>query len=251
MILSVIIVNYRVRYFLELCLYSVDRALAGLDAETIVVDNASGGGSIGALRTLFPRVRFVENEENVGFGRANNQALRAAGGEYVLFLNPDTIVPEDFFHICLDFLRDKPRAGGVGVRMIDGGGRFLPESNAACFFLADGSRLIPEDRFDRADILRWMFFEQYNHEPNIATLRFWLYFIGKDNLSDEQRAQVTAKRIAGQAALELMDRHLAGRQTNPCGHRPVRPTDRRDRHRNGRRKSPHAWVRASRRTLPK
>ena len=109
-----------------------------------------------------------------------------------------------------EFLAKVNSNGRIPVLQI--GGRFLPESNAACFFLADGSRLIPEDRFDRADILRWMFFEQYNHEPNIATLRFWLYFIGKDNLSDEQRAQVTAKRIAGQAALELMDRHLASRQ---------------------------------------
>ena len=87
--------------------------------------------------------------------------------------------------------------------------RFLPESNAASFYLADGSRLVPEDRFDRADMLRWMFFEQYNHEPNIATLRFWLYYVGADNLSEEQRGLMASKRVAGEAALELMDRHLS------------------------------------------
>lgn len=88
--------------------------------------------------------------------------------------------------------------------------RFLPESNAACWYLAHGSSLIPADRFAQADMLRWMFFEQYSHEPNIATLRFWLKFVGEARLSDEQRAQMMAKRVAGCAALALMDKHLAG-----------------------------------------
>jgi glutathione S-transferase len=92
-----------------------------------------------------------------------------------------------------------------------GGARFLPESNAACWYLAHGSALIPQDRFAQADMLRWMFFEQYSHEPNIATLRFWLRFVGEANLSDEQRAQMMPKRMAGCAALALMDRHLADR----------------------------------------
>lgn len=91
------------------------------------------------------------------------------------------------------------------------GDRFLPESNAACWYLADGSALIPADRFDRADMLRWMFFEQYNHEPNVATLRFWLSFIGEARLSDTQRGQLATKRAAGEAALALMEEHLAGR----------------------------------------
>jgi glutathione S-transferase len=87
--------------------------------------------------------------------------------------------------------------------------RFLPESNAACWYLAYGSALIPQDRFAQADMLRWMFFEQYSHEPNIATMRFWLRFVGEAQLSDEQRAQMMAKRVAGAAALDLMNRHLA------------------------------------------
>jgi glutathione S-transferase len=91
------------------------------------------------------------------------------------------------------------------------GARFLPESNAACWYLSEGSALIPGDRFGRADMLRWMFFEQYNHEPNVATLRFWLRFVGEDNLSEYQWAQIMPKRIAGQDALRLMDRHLADR----------------------------------------
>lgn len=128
MILSVIIVNYRVRYFLELCLRSAQKALAGLESEIIVVDNRSADGSVEALRVLFPAVRFVENTENLGFARACNQGYRLAGGEFILFLNPDTVLPEDFARICLDFLGAKPRAGGLGVRMVDGGGRFLKES---------------------------------------------------------------------------------------------------------------------------
>jgi glutathione S-transferase len=88
--------------------------------------------------------------------------------------------------------------------------RFLPESNAACWYLAEGSELIPADRFERADMLRWMFFEQYNHEPNVATLRFWLSVIGETNLSEAQRGQIAAKRAGGEAALQLMDDHLSG-----------------------------------------
>ena len=90
--------------------------------------------------------------------------------------------------------------------------RFLPESNAACFYLADGSALIPEDKYDRADMLHWMFWEQYNHEPNIATIRFWLRYVGLEALSGVQREQIPVKRIAGNEALKLMDKHLAGRR---------------------------------------
>ena len=108
-----------------------------------------------------------------------------------------------------EFLASVNSNGRIPVLQI--GDRFLPESNAACWYLAEGSGLIPEDRFQRADMLRWMFFEQYNHEPNIATLRFWFAFLGEANLSEQQRALVPAKRMAGEDALALMDRHLAGR----------------------------------------
>lgn len=108
-----------------------------------------------------------------------------------------------------EFLANVNSNGRIPVLQI--GDRFLPESNAACWYLAEGSALIPEDRFQRADMLRWMFFEQYNHEPNIATLRFWFAFVGEANLSEQQRALVPAKRIAGEDALALMDRHLDGR----------------------------------------
>ena len=95
------------------------------------------------------------------------------------------------------------------IPVLQVGDDYLPESSAACFYLADGSHLIPADRFDRADMLRWIFWEQYNHEPNIATLRFWYGWVGEENLSGLQRAQLGPKREAGEAALALMDEHLA------------------------------------------
>ena len=94
------------------------------------------------------------------------------------------------------------------IPVLEVGGQFLPESNAACWYLAQGSTLIPKDRFAQADVLRWMFFEQYNHEPNVATLRFWLRFVGQAKLSEAQKAQIPTKRAAGDAALRLMDDHL-------------------------------------------
>jgi glutathione S-transferase len=97
--------------------------------------------------------------------------------------------------------------GRIPVLQVDE--RFIPESNAACFYLADGSPLIPERRFERADMLRWMFFEQYSPEPNVATLRFWLTFVGEDQLTPVQRGQIEGKRAAGDAALKLMDEHLS------------------------------------------
>ncbi len=108
-----------------------------------------------------------------------------------------------------EFLEQVNPNGRIPVLQVDD--RFLPESNAACWYLAEGSALVPETRFERADMLRWMFFEQYSHEPNIATLRFWLHFVGEDKLTEQQDAQIMAKRIAGCEALALMDAHLAAR----------------------------------------
>ena len=108
-----------------------------------------------------------------------------------------------------EFLATVNANGRIPVLQI--GDRFLPESNAACVYLAEGTPLIPADAFDRADMLRWMFWEQYNHEPNVATLRFWTGWVGLDKLMPVQAAQLDAKRAAGDAALRLMDEHLAAR----------------------------------------
>ena len=100
-------------------------------------------------------------------------------------------------------------SGNGRIPVLQIGDDYLPESNAACFYLADGSPLIPADRYDRADMLHWMFWEQYNHEPNVATLRFWRFFIGEAGLTEAQRSQIAAKEAAGNAALALMDAHLS------------------------------------------
>lgn len=129
--LSVVIVNYNVKYFLEQCLYALERAVSGLDAEIFVVDNASSDGSVAYLRPLFPDVIFIENTDNPGFAKANNQAIRQAKGEYVLLLNPDTVIGEENLRTLCFFLDEHPKAGGIGVKMLDGHGRFLAESKRA------------------------------------------------------------------------------------------------------------------------
>lgn len=126
--LSVVIVNYNVKAFLEQCLRSVNEALKGIESEVFVVDNQSTDGSVDMLYEQFPEVKVLANKVNVGFSRANNQAIRVCSGEYVLLLNPDTVVGEDVFRKVVAFLDANPKAGGLGVKMIDGTGRFLPES---------------------------------------------------------------------------------------------------------------------------
>lgn len=138
---SIIIVNYNVKYFLEQCLYSVKKAIhqssspmpsqvhrGEWKAEVFVVDNNSPDNSIQYLKTRFPSVKFLSNHENTGFAKANNQALQMATGQYILFLNPDTILPEDFFVKCLEHMETNQRTGALGVQMIDGSGKFLKES---------------------------------------------------------------------------------------------------------------------------
>lgn len=131
MTLSIIIVNYNVKHFLEQCLYSVEAAIRDIDAEVIVIDNCSSDNSLPYLAPKFPEVRFVPNAENGGFARACNQGLELSAGEFILFLNPDTIVPEDCFRHCIQFFKSRPEAGAVGVKMIDGSGKFLKESKRA------------------------------------------------------------------------------------------------------------------------
>ncbi len=126
--LSVIIVNYNVKYFLEQCLLSVQKAVLNIDAEVFVVDNNSVDGSCEMVEERFSEVTLIKNKENVGFSTANNQAIKKSTGEYVLLLNPDTLVEEDTFKKCVQFMDAHEDAGGLGVKMVDGKGKFLPES---------------------------------------------------------------------------------------------------------------------------
>lgn len=151
--LSIIIVNYNVQHFLEQCLHSVRKASKNVSAEIFVVDNNSVDGSVAMVKEKFPEVKLIENKKNTGFSFANNQAMRIAKGEYILLLNPDTVVEEDTFEKVIAFMDAHPDAGGLGVKMLDGKGNFLPESKrglptpAVAFYKIFGlSRLFPRSR---------------------------------------------------------------------------------------------------------
>ena len=112
--LSIIIVSYNVKYYLEQCLRSVERATTQMPVQIWVVDNASTDGTLDYLRPRFPHVHFIANQDNKGFSAANNQAIRLSTSQYVLLLNPDTIVGEDVLQGCMDFLDAHPQAGATG-----------------------------------------------------------------------------------------------------------------------------------------
>ncbi|MEM0992623.1 MAG: glycosyltransferase [Bacteroidota bacterium] len=126
--LSIVIVNYNVKYFLEQALRSVQLASQRMAVEVFVVDNNSVDDSVAMVRTKFPDVHLIANTDNPGFSVANNQAIARAKGKYVLLLNPDTLVQEDTFEACYAFMEAHPKVGALGVKMIDGSGKFLPES---------------------------------------------------------------------------------------------------------------------------
>lgn len=126
--LSIVIVNYNVKHFLEQCLNSVFLALENIESEVFVVDNNSVDGSMEMVKEKFPQAIRIINKENVGFSKANNQAILKAQGEYVLLLNPDTVVEEETFSKCLQFMDAHPDAGALGIKMMDGKGNYLPES---------------------------------------------------------------------------------------------------------------------------
>ena len=129
--LSVVIVNYNVRLLLEECIKSVEKALDGIEGDIFVIDNNSSDGSVEYIRERFPKVHIIANKENLGFARANNQAIRITDAEYILLLNPDTVVYENTLRGCLDFMDANPEAGGVGVRMLTREGKVAPESRRA------------------------------------------------------------------------------------------------------------------------
>ncbi len=158
MILSVVIVSYNVKFFLEQCLSSLKKAIEGSSiangrTEVYIVDNASSDGSPDFLIPLFPGFHFILNKQNTGFAKANNQAVSRCSGDFILFLNPDTIMAEDSLEICLSFFKSVQDAGALGLHMIDGTGKYLRESKrgfptpGASFFKMIGlTRLFPDSK---------------------------------------------------------------------------------------------------------
>jgi GT2 family glycosyltransferase len=152
--ISIIVVNYNVEFFLEQCLNSVREALKDVSGEVLVVDNNSIDNSVSMVAEKFPEFTLIANKDNLGFSKANNQGMKIAKGEYILLLNPDTVVQEDTFSKVLHFMDEHPDAGGLGVKMVDGKGRFLPESKrglptpAVAFWKLFGfSTLFPKSKF--------------------------------------------------------------------------------------------------------
>jgi GT2 family glycosyltransferase len=176
--LSIIIVNYKVKFFLEQALLAVRRAAEGMTVEVWVVDNASGDGSAHLVQERFPEVKLLLNERNVGFAQANNQAIQQSSGQYILLLNPDTVIAEDTLRICRDFMDQHPQAGALGVKMIDGTGVFLPESKRGfpspfvAFCKTFGlSRFFPKSRrFNRYHL--GFLSKDENHEVDILSGAF-------------------------------------------------------------------------------
>lgn len=178
--LSVVVVNYNVQNFLKLCLDSVRKASKDLAIEVFVVDNNSVDGSVAMVRQEFPEVKLIENKQNRGFSYANNQAIRESTAEYVLLLNPDTVVEEDTFEKVLQFMDQHPEAGGLGVMMLDGKGNFLPESKrglptpAVAFYKIFGlARIFPKSKLFGRYHLGFLD-KNHTHEVEILSGAFML-----------------------------------------------------------------------------
>jgi len=178
--ISVVIVNYNVEFFLEQCLNSVTKAIEGIDGEVFVVDNNSLDNSVEMVKAKFPNVKCIENKQNVGFSKANNQAIELSDSKYILLLNPDTVVEETTFRKVIDFMESHPDAGGLGVRMVDGKGRFLPESkrglptpNVAFYKIFGLSRIFKKSpKFNRYHL---GYLDEFkNHEIDILSGAFML-----------------------------------------------------------------------------
>ena len=173
--LSVVIVNYNVSHYLLQCVDSLSHALRGTDSEVIVVDNHSRDNSVTLLRQYHPEVRIVENLHNLGFAKANNIAIRQSRGEYVLLLNPDTIVSESVVKGVISFLDSHPEAGSGGVRMLNADGTVAPESRRGV--------PTPMTAFYRLSGLCGMF-------PN--SLRFGRYYLGHLPWDSPQQIEVVS-----------------------------------------------------------
>ena len=180
--MSVVIVNYNVKHFLEQCLCSVEKAITNgkINAEVFVIDNHSQDNSLDYLQPIFPNVKFISNDQNIGFAKACNQGLQLSKSTYVLFLNPDTIVAEDCFSKCISFFDTHPDAGAIGVKMLDGHGKFLKESKRAfpspvtsLFKLFGFARAFPKSKtFSRYHLGH--LHENDNHEVDVLAGAFMM-----------------------------------------------------------------------------
>jgi GT2 family glycosyltransferase len=178
--ISVIIVNYNVKFYLYQCLDSALKSLKNIQSEVFVVDNNSTDGSVAFLKPFFPSVKFIENTDNVGFSRANNQAIEQSSGEYILLLNPDTVIGESALSLLCKFMDENQQVGALGVKMLDGGGNFLPESKRGfpspwnSFTKMSGlAKLFPKSKIFGGYHLRYLD-ENERHEVEVLAGAFML-----------------------------------------------------------------------------
>lgn len=172
---TTVIVNYRLKYFLEQTLLSVEEAYTEVDGRTIVIDNNSGDDSIDFLEERFPSVTFIRNKENVGFAKANNQGFALADTDFILVLNPDTIIGSDTLKDAVKWMDEHPECGAIGVKMVDGNGYFLPESkrsfpstwNSFCKLFGLSS-ILPKSRIFARYHLRYLDKEKPHKVPVLA-----------------------------------------------------------------------------------
>jgi GT2 family glycosyltransferase len=179
--LSVIIVNYNVRYFIEQAIVSINKAGQNISMEIIVIDNASSDNSVAILQKKFPQIHIIANKENVGFGKANNQGISIAKGKYILLVNPDTVLQENTLSVCLEFIEKHPDCGALGVKMIDGKGNFLPESKrglpspSVAFYKMSGlSSLFPKSQIFNRYHLGFLDKDK-NHEVDVLSGAFMFF----------------------------------------------------------------------------
>ena len=186
--LSVIIVNYNVKNLLKDCLFSVQKAAHSIDTEIIVVDNASSDGSLEMLKSEFKDVKLIVNTQNIGFSKANNQGIAQATGQYILLLNPDTLVYKNTFEDCLKFSTQTNNCGGIGVQMLDASNQFLKESKRsfpspwlALFRLSFLNKLFPNSALFNRYYLGHLSKDK-NHQVEVLAGAFiWL----KKSIADE------------------------------------------------------------------
>ena len=172
---TTVIVNYRLKYFLEQTLLSVEEAYTEVDGRTIVIDNNSGDDSVDFLEERFPSVTFIRNKENVGFAKANNQGFALADTEFILVLNPDTIIGSDTLKDAVKWMDEHPKCGAIGVKMVDGNGNFLPESkrsfpstwNSFCKLFGLSS-LFPKSRIFARYHLKYLHEDKPHEVPVLA-----------------------------------------------------------------------------------
>jgi len=178
--LSIIIVNYNVKHFLQQCLQSVQKAKKNISIEIIVIDNNSVDNSVEMLKENFPKIKLITNKKNQGFSKANNQGIKQSKGEYILLLNPDTVVEENIFKKTLNFLEENPQVGALGVKMFNGKGEFLPESKRSlptpisAFYKIFGlSNLFPKSKKFGEYHLKYLD-KNKNHEVDVLSGAFFM-----------------------------------------------------------------------------